>query len=233
MSAHRKEVLAEGCEIWLGDCRDVLPLIGRVDAVVTDPPFNAGKTFANDKMDSVSWMAFCADLARCVSAITPTNVLIEVGKNDAAMRAAFDAVLPYRWALALNYTNAMRQGAVGYSNFGLVLWYGRKCFSRFMDRIDCSLHSTIDEFEHPSPKEIGHYQALTKMFSPDAGTVCDPFMGSGTTGVACVNLGRRFIGIELEPKYYDISRRRLSEALSRPRLPFEEPINPKQEALPL
>jgi len=61
--------------------------------------------------------------------------------------------------------------------------------------------------------------------------VLDPFMGSGTTGVACVNLGRSFIGIEIEPRYFDIARRRLSEALSRPRLPFDEPVKPRQAAL--
>ena len=65
----------------------------------------------------------------------------------------------------------------------------------------------------------------------DAEAICDPFMGSGTTGVACVNLGRKFIGIEIEPRYFDIARRRLTEALSRPRLPLPEPVQAKQEAM--
>ena len=61
--------------------------------------------------------------------------------------------------------------------------------------------------------------------------ILDPFMGSGTTGVACINLGRSFIGIEREEKYFDIAVRRISEALKRPLLPFVEPIQAKQEAL--
>jgi DNA modification methylase len=64
-------------------------------------------------------------------------------------------------------------------------------------------------------------------------TVLDPFMGSGTTGVACIKLGRKFIGVEIEPKYFDIACRRISEAWKQPRL-FEEPrVKPTQEALDL
>jgi site-specific DNA-methyltransferase (adenine-specific) len=66
--------------------------------------------------------------------------------------------------------------------------------------------------------------------------VCDPFMGSGTTGVACARLGRRFIGIEIEPKYFDIACRRIEEAQRQADL-FHKPVEeerayPQQEALP-
>ena len=67
----------------------------------------------------------------------------------------------------------------------------------------------------------------------DARTILDPFMGSGTTGVAAVKLGRKFIGIEIEPKYFDIACRRISEALKQPDF-FIEPHKPaKQEAMAL
>jgi DNA modification methylase len=69
-------------------------------------------------------------------------------------------------------------------------------------------------------------------FLPDARTILDPFMGSGTTGVACVQLGRKFIGIELDPGYFDIACRRISDELKRPRLDLGEPVaKPVQEAL--
>ena len=63
-------------------------------------------------------------------------------------------------------------------------------------------------------------------------TILDPFMGSGTTGVACVNLGRKFIGVEIEPRYFDIACKRIDEATRQPRL-FSEPAAPKprQEAM--
>ena len=74
---------------------------------------------------------------------------------------------------------------------------------------------------------------LVSLASDIRETILDPFMGSGTTGVACIKLGRKFIGIEIEPKYFDIACRRIEEAWNQPRL-FEEP-RPKitQEALDL
>lgn len=81
---------------------------------------------------------------------------------------------------------------------------------------------------HQKPTWLVEY-FITRL--PDADTILDPFMGSGTTGVACVNLGRKFIGIEIEPKYFDIACRRIEEAYRQPRLFAEPTPKPKQEAL--
>lgn len=68
-------------------------------------------------------------------------------------------------------------------------------------------------------------------FIPDASSVLDPYCGSGSTGVACVKLGRRFVGIELDEKYFNIACERIAKAYQQPRL-FEEPApKPKQDAL--
>src|SRR5690348_14639124 len=95
--------------LYLGDCREVLPTLPKVDAVITDPPFNAGKEFANDRMINSEWEKFCNEIAVNISMLNPINILIEVGKNDKYMRTAFDMHFRYRWAIALNYTNSMRQ----------------------------------------------------------------------------------------------------------------------------
>jgi site-specific DNA-methyltransferase (adenine-specific) len=74
---------------------------------------------------------------------------------------------------------------------------------------------------HPTQKPV----ALMRWclgFVPDARTILDPFMGSGTTGVAALQLGRKFIGIEIDPGYFDIACKRIEEAWRQPRL-FEEP----------
>ncbi len=81
---------------------------------------------------------------------------------------------------------------------------------------------------HPTEKPVGLMQRLLAKLP---GVVLDPFMGSGTTGVACVNLGRKFIGIEIEPRYFDIARKRIEEAYRQPRLFAEPKPEPKQEAL--
>jgi site-specific DNA-methyltransferase (adenine-specific) len=85
-----------------------------------------------------------------------------------------------------------------------------------------------DNAEHPTQKPVGLMMNIVRWTE---GVVLDPFMGSGTTGVACIKLGRRFIGIEIEPKYFDIACRRIEEAWKQPRL-FEEPRpKPQQAAL--
>ena len=85
---------------------------------------------------------------------------------------------------------------------------------------------------HPAQKPIEVMQWCVG-FLPEASTILDPFMGSGTTGVACIKLGRKFTGIEIEPKYFDIACRRIEEAWKQPRL-FEEPKpKPQQTSLDL
>lgn len=83
---------------------------------------------------------------------------------------------------------------------------------------------------HPTEKPLGLMGELVQLFSNQGATVLDPFMGSGTTGVACARLGRKFIGIELEPKYFEIACRRIEEAQAQPDMFI--PSAGEQEALP-
>ena len=76
-------------------------------------------------------------------------------------------------------------------------------------------------FAHPTPKPVPVLEWLVSRGTAKGGTVCDPFMGSGTTGVACMNLSRKFIGIEIEPKYFDISCERITNAQRQQRM-FQE-----------
>ena len=80
--------------------------------------------------------------------------------------------------------------------------------------------------EHPTQKPIALMQWCVEKTT---GTVLDPFMGSGTTGVACANLGRKFIGIEIEPKYFDIACRRIEQAYKQPRLFADEIVKPSKQ----
>jgi hypothetical protein len=87
---------------------------------------------------------------------------------------------------------------------------------------------TVAKQDHPMPRCLAHVRWLVKWHTEDTDTVLDPFMGSGTTGVACVKLGRRFIGIEIEPKYFDIACRRIEAATRQPDLFIEQPRKPEQ-----
>ncbi len=83
--------------------------------------------------------------------------------------------------------------------------------------------------EHPTQKPVAVMRQCIEMMSAEI--ILDPFMGSGTTGVAAVKLGRRFIGIEIEPRYFDIACRRIEEATRQPDLFIEPAAKPVQQVM--
>ena len=87
---------------------------------------------------------------------------------------------------------------------------------------------------HPCPKPLEWMEWLVLKSSPfENETILDPFAGSGTTGVACIRTERRFIGIEKEPKYFEIACKRIEREwqLKRSELPFEKPAKEVQREL--
>lgn len=213
MSAPRKEVLAEGVELWLGDCRDVLPLLGRVDAVVTDPPYpNAAGHFVDQiqaaleafkLLDSPHWLVFWTE--------------IETPPVELALVAV------HIW----HRTNTNRP-----DNYEPIFEFrqdGLKRASRVLPH--CVIFPGLTGIEasgHPTEKNVS---LMTDLIRRTSGSIIDPLMGSGTTGVAAVKLGRKFIGIEIDEGYYAIAKRRITEALNQPDLFIEAPKPAKQEAM--
>ena len=226
MSEPRKEVLADGIEIWLGDCRDVLPLLVSIDAVVTDPAY--GINAARDRNSQKhGWRDYAApgwDAER-----TPPDLV------RASVSAAKHSIIwgGNYWSDILAPTSKWLSWDKGQDGFSLadfeLAWCSfegaarRINYPRGLAMLDCK--------EHPTQKPIEVMKWCLERLPNGCETILDPFMGSGTTGVACVNLCRSFIGIEREPKYYDIARRRINEALAQPRLAFDEPVKVKQESL--
>ena len=92
--------------------------------------------------------------------------------------------------------------------------------------------NTARQGEHPTEKPLSLMSEIVSDYTKPGEIICDPFLGSGTTGVAAVKAGRLFVGIERDPKWFDLSCRRISDALSRPDL-FIAPPKPKQETLEL
>jgi DNA modification methylase len=84
--------------------------------------------------------------------------------------------------------------------------------------------------QHPTQKPL-EIMKWCLSFLPEADTILDPFMGSGTTGVACVKTGRRFIGIELDPDYFEIACKRIEDAYKQPDMFINKEPQPIQEPL--
>lgn len=241
----RREILAEGVELYLGDCREILPTLGNVDAVVTDPPYGIGLGSHLASKDRRTDRVLVKDGYESYDD-TPENydaVVVPVIRDALALTASGRGLVfgvpPAIWRLppptamgGVYLPAACGRNTWGFSSFVHALLYGRAPNLQLGAK-----HTAIESTEsaekngHPVPKPLGWMKWAVALATIKGETIIDPFMGSGTTGVAAVNLGRKFIGIEIEPKYFDISRRRIDDALARPDLFIEKPKPAKQEEL--
>ena len=231
----KRKVVIGDCVLYEGDCLEIMPVLGKVDAVVTDPPygigadkgkkgsipFKGGKPVERAWHPDNVWDKSRPDAATFGSIIQSAPVHIIWGGQY------FADLLPaqgkWLWWDKCQTMPTYGDGELAWTSLSgetpkKFTYANNKIFAQRLERF------------HPTQKPI----ALMKWclgFLPDAKTILDPFMGSGTTGVACVKLGRRFIGIELDPDYFDIACRRIQEAYAQPDMFIEpKPPAPKQDA---
>lgn len=210
------------CQLYLGDCRDILPTLGPVDAVVTDPPYGIEGTWGGG--DSHGWGRFKGQAE-------PWDVrpdwfaewIVALNVPSIVWGGQYFPLPPSgSWFIWDKVVREFTSGhaEMAWSNLGKPI----RAFSFSHGAL------AAEGKQHPTQKP----KALMEWclgFLPEGLAILDPFMGSGTTGVACVNLGRAFIGIEREPSYFDIACRRIEEAYRQPRL-FAEPVaKPVQDNL--
>lgn len=230
------------CTLIRGDCLEVLPTLRGVDAVVTDPPYGVELTERVTKHTRRSASTQYQDDGRFIRREIIPRVI------DAITIAPVAAVTPgNRWLQ--NYPLANDIGTVffpngaGCSPWGFncnnpILYYG-KCpyLAAGMGSRPNSVSAThwlSGDVDHPCPKPVEFMEWLVRRTTIERDAmVCDPFMGSGTTGVACIKTGRQFIGIELEQKYFDIACERIRKAwkLERSKLNLDPPVRMTQREL--
>lgn len=202
--------------LHLGDCLEVLKTLpaGSVDAVVTDPPYNVGLTYAStddSRDDYAEWCrAWFAELTRvCHGPILFTPGTANIGLWYGIKRP--------RWMLCWWKPASTGRSAVGFCNWEPILWYGPAPKKKSVDVVRTTEQAGLpvrhktNPIAHPCPKPVEWARRQIEMF--DLGpTILDPFAGSGAVGVACVQIGRKFIGIEIDPTYHAIASRRIAEA---------------------
>lgn len=203
--------------LYLGDCLEILPTLPKVDAVVTDPPYGIGE--AAGKNASRSSLAISKDYGSDVwdnAAITDDLMAIvrAAGTWQIIFGGNYYALPPSRCWLVWDKENGANDFAdceLAWTNLPMAvrrirfMWHG-------MLRANGELRG-----DHPTQKPIGVMSWCLRLL-PDSRIVLDPFMGSGTTGVAAMGLGRSFIGIEREPKYFDIACERIDQAQRQGRM---------------
>lgn len=222
----KKEIIGNQT-LYLGDCLEIIPTLGTVDAVVTDPPFGTqdlgrgygrrqlhsingrdGRIIKNDKDLSV--------LAGFMQKIPLENGFALVFYAPRKIKEFLEAIEPHEYVgeiiwdkkqMGLGYT-------VRYSHESIaVIKFGEN--PRPLFAIDSIIEAHQQEKIHPHQKPVS---LLKKLVSWQAGNVLDPFMGSGTTLVACQQMGRHGIGIEISKEYFDIACQRVHNAYMQPDL---------------
>lgn len=243
----RKEVIGPHV-LYLGDCRGILPTLDDVDHVLSDPPYGDTDTHAQhlskitlrngepagqalqfdgitgDELASMAkawcekarrWVVFSCEWKHAHK-LDEIGVLIRLGiwrKPDGAPQFTGDRPGMGWEAVAICHRAGRKRWNGG----------GRHAFWSIPKH---------GESGHPTEKPVGLIGSWVRDFTDAGEIILDPFSGSGTTGVACAKLGRRFIGIEIEPKYFDIACRRVEAAMRQPDLFIEQPKS-KPEQLSL
>lgn len=205
--------------LYRGDCLEVLPTLGKVDAVITDPPYGIGGSHGAINMargkgnyvtsfaDSPEYIrsvvipvvSMCRSMATCV-VLTPGNTNLSAYPQPDSFGAFY------------------QPAAVGLSRFGNldaqpIFYYGSNPRKQNMGvTLSYKVTEIPENNGHPCVKPIGVWTRVVESVTLNGHTVLDPFMGSGTTGVACVKLGRKFIGIEICEDYFNVAKRRILAA---------------------
>ena len=208
-------VIIGNATLYLGDCLEILPTLPKVDALITDPPYGIG-------------FAAQPTTGQRAAGMLPQN-WDDVKIGDSAIESM----------LAISESQIIWGGNYYLLPFsrGWLSWFKPDAppsmghfelawtnFDRPCRQISCSIAQTNSErVGHPTQKPIKVMEWCIRqlpsfLYVDAAQTILDPFMGSGTTGVAGMNLGRKFIGIEIEQKYFDIACERIENAQRQARM---------------
>lgn len=215
--------------LYLGDCLEILPTLPKVDAVITDPPY--GMSYISSwRKDGPTEMLAGDDAAPVESVALMAEKLVDTGALYLATR--FDCAAPWNAAIRGaglqlktpiywdkgNHTSGDLEGDFGaqieiflFAHKGRHKLRGRRLANLWRFSRDVA-------GDHPTPKPVPLIARMVGCSTDAGATITDPFMGSGTTGVACALLGRKFIGIEIEPRYFDIACERIDNACRQTRL---------------
>ena len=227
-----EKVVIGNAELWHGDCREVLPGLPKHDLLLTDPPY--GLNYTPTQPGATAHAAIAGD-----DVLLDLRFMFDAAYQCIAWGAnCYPQFLPYggRWLCWDKRGGIESADRMLGSPFELA-WTSK---TSGYDKILRLLHGGVvnadaanQKREHPTQKPV-RLMAWCLAMASSAQTVLDPFMGSGTTGVACTQLGKAFTGIERERKYFDIACERISRAQDQGRMFADEPAPvPQQQGLGL
>jgi site-specific DNA-methyltransferase (adenine-specific) len=239
-----KPVIIGNATLYCGDCMDVLRTLDRVDVLVTDPPYGVGlghhAVLADRgrpgyliKEGYATYDDTIDNYAKVVAPAVRLSLSLTLdgrGVVFAAMPAAW--LLPAPIAMGGIYLPAGCGRTVwGFKTLSHALLYGRAPDLHLGAKPIAVQLTGSAEPGHPCAKPLNWMRWAVDLASRDGETILDPFMGSGTTGIACARLGRKFIGIEIEPSYFALACQRIQDAYRQSDLFIASPPSKAQQCL--
>jgi len=202
-----EKITIGNAELWHGDCRELLPVMPQFDLIATDPPYGIGinkshrlstsKGHGGETWDNETAPAWVMMLCR------------EKAAHFVVWGGNYYDLPPTRCFLVWDKQNDGRDFAdCEYA------WTNIDAVARIYRKRPMNMDGGK---EHPTQKPIGLMEWVISL-APKADTICDPFMGSGTTGIAATNMGKKFVGIERERKYFDLACERITRAQAQGRM---------------
>ena len=219
----RVEIIGD-CTLYQGDCLEIMPTLGKVDAVVTDPPYGLGDwnnrgTNKDRPFDSDETQKWDTPLLA-----VHVETMREISKMQIFWGANYYLDFLPRTKQMYIWNKNIRN--MHFNDCEIAWCSGWREASRVFDLSPNGLKK-----QHPTQKPLKLMKWCIEKLPKETSSILDPFMGSGTTGVACAKLGRKFIGIELEPKYFDIACERIQKAYDQPDMFVAQPEKPTQNKM--
>lgn len=212
------KVVIGDCTLYHGDCMDIMPNLGKVDAVVTDPPYGIGEAAGKNKKRDGYGLAPARDYGddewdNLPASADQIKAMRDISKHQIIFGGNyFELPSTPCWLVwdKLNGDNDFADCELAWTNL-------KKAVRRIKFRWNGMLRQNNEpRGDHPTQKPIEVMRWCIGHLPADIETILDPFMGSGTTGVAAVKMGKKFIGIERERKYFDIACKRIDDAYAQP-----------------
>ncbi len=231
----RTETIGD-CTLFHGDCIDILPRIEQVDCMLTDPPYGDGASAVYGQYDKAiagneDPLLNCTMLRSAYHCLRKNATIYNFTnwKHEDFLRGYIGRYSQLKVRHSLIWDKGMKMGAdfrTAHERI-LVLEKGKPGYQR-KDFADVQRHSMPQHtaVTHPHEKPLGLLKGMLAHSTQPGDTILDPFMGSGSTGVACALMGRKFIGIELDAAYFDMACRRVEAAYRQGNLfeGIEEPL---------
>lgn len=217
--------------LYLGDCMDILPTLDKVDAVITDPPYGIGEN--SHRVASRSKLAKTTDYGSFDwDKSAPSKAVIDqcvaAGKNAILWGGNYFELPPARGWLIWDKINSgnFADAEMAWTNLPISVRMYRQMWNGMIREGDEKGVARV----HPTQKPLNLMRWCIDWVK-NSQTILDPFMGSGTTGVAAIQMGRKFIGIERDERYFEIACKRIELEVSQPQLFEPEPVKQIQEAM--